>query len=122
MTPLEEMEQECMAFLYELYTRSAGDPRQGVPYEELVDALGFGEVLTKRIQRALQQEGLIELTSLPRILNVGRTVIDPAHRRSRPQTIGMTPHGVRLMEDILVYRAHTEPPTPSTAPSSWTRT
>jgi hypothetical protein len=26
------MEPEHMAFLYELYTRSAGDARQGVPY------------------------------------------------------------------------------------------
>jgi hypothetical protein len=110
MTPLEEMEQERVAFLYELYKRSAGDSRHGIPYEELVEALGFGESLTKRIQRELQQEGLVELTSLPWITNVGRTVIDHAHRRSRGQTIGMTPHGVRLMEDILSNCAHTGPP------------
>jgi hypothetical protein len=93
-----------------------------VPYEELVDALGFGERVTKRIQRELQQEGLVELTSLPWITNVGRTVIDHAQRRSHPQTIGMPPHGVRLMEDILSNLSTTGPPTPSTAQSSWTST
>jgi hypothetical protein len=44
------MEQERLAFLYELYTRSAGDARQGIPYEALINALGFGEALTKQIQ------------------------------------------------------------------------
>ena len=82
----------------------------GVPYEELVDALGFSERVTKCIQRDLQQEGLVELTSLPRITNVGRTVIDYEHRRSSRQTIGMTHHGVRLMEEILSSCAHMEPP------------
>jgi hypothetical protein len=109
MMPFEAMEPERMAFLYELYKRSEGDPRRGVPYEELVDALGFGERVTKRIQRALQQEGLVELTSVPRITNLGRPVIDHEHRWSSRQTIGMTHHGVRLTEEILSNRAHTEP-------------
>jgi hypothetical protein len=37
LVPYEEMEPQRLAFLYELYKRSAGDPRQGVPCEELVD-------------------------------------------------------------------------------------
>ena len=110
MMPFEAMEPERMAFLYELYKRSEGDPRRGLPYEELVDALGFVERVTRRIQRALQQEGLVELTAVPRITNVGCPVIDHEYRRSRRQTIGMTHHGVRLMEEILSHRAHTEPP------------
>ncbi len=57
MMAFDAMEQERMLFLYELYTRSAGDARQGVPYEALIDALGFGEAVTKRLQRALQMEG-----------------------------------------------------------------
>jgi len=110
MMPFEAMEPERMTFLYELYKRSEGDPRYGVPYEELVDALGFGERVTKRIQRALQREGLVELTAVPRITNLGRAVIDHEHRRSSRQTIGMTHHGVRLMGEILSNRAHTESP------------
>jgi len=31
LMPFEAMEQERMAFRYELYTRSAGDARQGDP-------------------------------------------------------------------------------------------
>lgn len=119
MRPFEEMEQQRLAFLCELYKRSEGDPRRGVPYEELVDALEFGERVTKRIQRDLQHEGLVELTALPQITNVGRTVMDHAQRRSSRQTIGMTHHGVRLMEDILSNRSHTEPPQQSASQSSW---
>jgi hypothetical protein len=120
MMSLEAMEQPCVVFLYELYKRSEGDPRQGVPYDELVDALGLGERVTKRLQRQLQQEGLVELTAVPPITNVGRTVMDPTHRQSCRQTIGMTPHGVQLIEDILAHRARPDSPTPSTAPSAWT--
>jgi hypothetical protein len=40
MIAFDAMEQAHMAFLSELYTRSAGDARQGVPYEALIDALG----------------------------------------------------------------------------------
>jgi hypothetical protein len=76
MTAFEAMEQERLSFLYELYTRSAGDARQGIPYEALIDALGFGEALTKRIQRELQLEGLVELTTVPRMTTVGRPVMD----------------------------------------------
>jgi hypothetical protein len=119
MMPFDAMEPQWMTFLYELYKRSAGDPRQGVPYEELVEALGFDESLTKRIQCALQQEGLVELTAVPQITNVGRTVMDPAHRQGCRQTIGMTPHGVQLMEDILSNRAHADPPHQSASQSSW---
>jgi hypothetical protein len=111
MIAFEAMEQERMAFLYELYTRSAGDARQGVPYESLVDALGSGERVTKRIQRELQWEGLVELSAVPRMTTVGRTVMDPAHRQSRHQTIGMTPQGMRLMEDILTNLSDTALPT-----------
>jgi len=110
MMPFEAMEPQRLAFLYELYKRSEGDPRHGVPSEELIDALGFGERVTKRLQRALQQEGLVELTAVPRMTHVGRPVIDREPRRSRRQTIGMTHHGVRLREEILSKRAHTAPP------------
>jgi hypothetical protein len=110
MMPFEAMKPERLAFLYELYKRSEGDPRRGVPFEELIDALAFGERVTKCIQHTLQQEGLVELTAVPRIPNVGRPVIDHEHRRSSRQTIGMTHHGVRLIEEIVSNRAHTEPP------------
>jgi hypothetical protein len=113
MMPFDEREQEHIAFLYELYTRSASDARQGVPYEELIDALGFSEHVTKRIQRELQLEGLVELTAVPRMITVGRPVMDHAHRQSRQQTIGMTPQGVWLMEAIFANCSHTEPPKPS---------
>jgi hypothetical protein len=112
------MEQERLAFLYELYTRSACDARQGIPYEALIDALGFGEALTKQIQRALQREGLVELTAVPRMTTVGRTVMDYAHRQHHHQTIGMTPQGMRLMEEILTNLSDTALPTPS-ASQSW---
>jgi hypothetical protein len=101
MMAFEAMEQERLSFLYELYTRSAGDARQGIPYEELIDALGFGEVLTKRIQRELQLEGLVELTTVPPMTTVGRPVMDHEPRHRCQQTIGMTPQGGRLMEDIF---------------------
>jgi hypothetical protein len=117
MTPYAAMEPERMTFLYELYKRSAGDPRQGVPYEELVDALGFGERVTKCLQRELQQAGLVELTAVPGMTTVGWTVIDREHRWSHRQTIGMTSHGVRFMEDLLAKRAPTEPLIRSTASS-----
>jgi hypothetical protein len=116
MMAFEAMEQERMAFLYELYTRSAGDARQGVPYEALIDALGFDERVTKCIQRALQREGLVELTDVPRMTTVGRTVMDHAQRQTHQQTIGMTPQGMRLMEDIFTHRADTAYPTPSASP------
>jgi hypothetical protein len=118
MIAFEAMEQERLAFLYELYTRSAGDARQGIPYEALIDALGFGEALTKQIQRALQLEGLVELTAVPRMTTVGRTVMDHAHRQHHHQTIGMTPQGMRLMEEILTNLSDTALPTPS-ASRSW---
>jgi hypothetical protein len=101
MMPFDEKEQERIAFLYELYKRSAGDARQGVPYEGLIAALRCGEAVTKRIQRDLQLEGLVELTTVPPMTHMSRTVMDHAHRQSRHQTIGMTLQGVRLMEDLL---------------------
>ncbi len=91
--PYDAMEQERTLFLYELYIQSAGDARQGVPYRELIDALGFGEALTKRLQREFQQEGLVELSAVPPMTRVGRTVLDSSHRQSRRQMIGMTPLG-----------------------------
>jgi hypothetical protein len=111
MIAFEAMEQERMAFLYELYTRSAGDARQGVPYETLIDALGFDERVTKGIQRALQREGLVELTDVPRMTTVGRTVMDHAQRQTHQQTIGMTSQGMRLMEDVFAHRADMACPT-----------
>jgi hypothetical protein len=116
MIAFEALEQERMAFLSELYTRSAGDARQGVPYEALIDALGFDERVTKCIQRALQREGLVELTDVPRMTTVGRTVMDHAQRQIHQQTIGMTPQGMQLMEDIFTHRADTAYPTPSAYP------
>ncbi|MGH8057939.1 MAG: hypothetical protein ACREOH_12000, partial [Candidatus Entotheonellia bacterium] len=106
MMPLDEMEQQRISFLYELYKRSEGDPCHGVPYEELVEALGVGEPLAKRIQRALQQEGLVELTALPRITNVGRTVIGHKQRGGSQHTIGITHPGVRIFETILSHLSY----------------
>jgi hypothetical protein len=47
---------------------------------------------------------------------VGRTVMDHAPRQHHQQTIGMTPQGMRLMEDIFATRADTARPTPSASP------
>src|SRR5215510_11167567 len=116
MIAFEAMEQEHMAFLYELYTHSAGDARQGVPYEVLVDALAFDERVTKCIQRALQREGLVELTDVPRMTTVGRTVMDYAQRQTHQQTICMTSQGMRLMEDIFEHPADMAYPTPLASP------
>jgi hypothetical protein len=116
MIAFEAMEQERMAFLYELYTRSAGDARQGVPYETLIDALGFDDRVTKCIQRALQREGLVELSDVPQMTTVGRTVMDHAQRQTRQQTIAMTSQGIQLMEDIFTHRADMAYPTPSASP------
>jgi hypothetical protein len=119
MIPLEAMEQERLAFLYELYTRSAGDARQGIPYEALIDALGFGEAVTKLIQRELQWAGLVELTAVPPMTTVGRPVMDHAPRQHHQQTIGMTPQGVRLMEDIIAT-LNPAPPQSSASPDHTT--
>jgi hypothetical protein len=102
------MEQQRIAFLCQLYKQTEGDPRQGVPYEDLVEALGFDERFTKIIQCALQHEGLVELTALPQITSVGRTVMAPMHRRNHCQTIGITPPGARLVEDMLANRTGAE--------------
>jgi DNA-binding MarR family transcriptional regulator len=101
MRPFDEREQGHIAFLYELYTRSAGDARQGVPYEELIDALGLSERVTKRLERDLQAEGLVELTTVPPVTYVGRPAMSCEHRHRRQQTISLTPQGVRLLEDII---------------------
>jgi len=119
MMAFDAMEPEHMAFLYELYTRSAGDARQGVSYEGLIDdALGFDERVIKRIQHELQQEGLVELTIVPQMTTVGHTVMDRVRQQHHQQTIGMTPQGMRLMEDIFATRVDTARPTPS-ASQSW---
>jgi hypothetical protein len=118
MIAFDAREQERLSFLSELYTRSAGDARQGIPYEELIDALGFGEAVTKRIQRELQREGLVELTTVPRITHVGRPVMEHAPRHRGQQTIGMTPQGGQLMEDIFAHRSHTERLQPSASQPS----
>jgi len=106
----------ALAFLSELYTRSAGDARQGVPYEVLIDALGFDERVTKRIQCDFQGEGLVELTAVPRMTTVGRPVMDHAPWQTHQQTISMTPQGMRLMEDLFATRADTVRHTPSAFP------
>jgi hypothetical protein len=109
MSLLEAIEPECLAFLYVLYIQSAGGARQGVPYEALIDALGFSETLTKRLQRELEQEGLVELTTVPLLTHVGRPATDHMHRYRRQQTIGMTPEGSRLIEDIIATRCTASP-------------
>jgi hypothetical protein len=68
-----------------------------VAYAVLIDTLGFGERVTKRIHRGLPQEGLVALTAVPLMTTVGRPVLDHAHRWNRRQMIGITPHGVRLI-------------------------
>ena len=112
MMAFDAMEPEHMAFLYELYARSAGDARQGVPYEGLIDTLGFDERVTKRIQHELQRAGLVELTTVPQMTTVSRTVMDRVRQQHHQQTIGMTPQGMRLMEDIFALRVDTARPTP----------
>jgi hypothetical protein len=115
MIRFEAMEPERLAFLSELYTQSAGDARQGVPYEALIHALGFEERVTKRLQCALQQEGLVELTTVPPMTHIRRPVMDHAHRHRSQQTISLTPQGVRLLEDILA-KLHPAPPQTPAAP------
>jgi hypothetical protein len=115
MMLFEAMEPQRLTFLYELYKRSEGDARRSIPYEELIDVLGFSEALTKRLQRVLQQEGLVELTIVPPMTHVSRPVMDHEHRHSRQQTVGMTPQGVRLMEDIIA-KLNVAPPQSSGSP------
>ena len=116
MIAFDAMEPEHMAFLYELYTRSAGDARQGVPYEGLIDALEFDERVTKRIQHELQREGWVELTTVPAMTHMGRPVMDHTPRHRRQQTVGMTPQGMRLTADICATRADTARPIASASP------
>jgi hypothetical protein len=113
--PYDAMESERLQFLYELYTRSAGDARQGVPYEVLIAALGFGEAVTKRLQCELQQEGWVELSTVPPMTYMSRRTADCSHRKSRQLTIAMTSQGLRLMEDILATR-HAAPAHASASP------
>jgi hypothetical protein len=113
--PFDEREQESFIFLSELYVRSEGDSRQGVPYEELVDALGLGERVTKRLQRELQEEGLVELTAVPPMTRVGWSVLDSAHRRRARQIIGITLHGVQCVEGIWA-KLNLGPPHPCISP------
>jgi hypothetical protein len=113
--PYDAMEQERLLFLSELYIRSAGDARQKVPYETLIEALGFEEAVTKRLQCSLQQDGWVELTTIPSMTYVCRPVMTPMHRHCRQQTIGLTPQGARLMEDLLTTQ-HEAPPQPSASP------
>jgi hypothetical protein len=75
-----------------------------VLYEALIDALGFAERVTKRIQRELERAGLVALTIVLPMIHTGRPVIDHAPRQSRQQTIGLTRQGVRLMEDLFAPR------------------
>jgi hypothetical protein len=119
MIAFDAMEPAQMAFLSELYTRSAGDARQGVPYEALIAALGFDERVTNRIQRALEREGLVDLTTVPPMTHMGRPVMAHAYRHRRQQTIGMTPEGVRLLEHIIATQ-RTASPQPSASPDPTT--
>jgi hypothetical protein len=77
------------------------------------------EAVTKRIQRDLQLEGLVELTTVPPMTYMGRTVMDQAHRQRRYQTIGMTLQGVRLMEDLFAT-LNPAPPQASASPDHTT--
>jgi hypothetical protein len=115
MIAFDAMELAHMAFLYELYTRSAGDARQGVPYEALIDALGFEERVTKRIQRALEREGLVDLTTVPPMTHMGRPVMDHTSRQHHQQTIGMTPTGCGSWRTSL-RRVRTRPAPPPRRP------
>ena len=110
------MAPERLAFLSELYSRSAGDARQGMPYEALIDALGFDERVTRRIQRELERERFVDLITVPPMTHMGRPVVDHAPRHRRQQTIGMPPQGQRLVEDLLATRADTARLTPSAPP------
>jgi hypothetical protein len=56
--PFDAREQEPLVFLYELYKRSAGDARQDVPDEAMIDALGFGEMDHARWQSRHQMIGM----------------------------------------------------------------
>jgi hypothetical protein len=58
----------------------------------------------------------VVLTAVPQMTTVGRPVMDHAPRQHHQQTIGMTPQGMRLMEDIFATRADTARPTPSATP------
>ena len=80
--PFDEREQEHVAFLYAL---SAECRRRtpGVPYEELVDALGLGRTRHETARREIQEEGLVELDLRPADDRVGRTVLDSARRAAR---------------------------------------
>lgn len=115
MKLLETMEPESRTFLCELYTRSGGDARHGVPYTALIDALGFDEAVTKQLQCALQQDGWVELTTVPPMTHVGRPVTNRARRFCREQTIHLSLQGVRLVEDSIALR-HTSVSRPSSSP------
>lgn len=89
---------------------------RGFPYEVLIDALGFNERVTKRIQCEPQREGLVELTAVRQMTIMGHTVMEHAHWQHHQQTIGMTSQGMRLMEDIFATRADTARSTSSASP------
>jgi hypothetical protein len=109
--PFDTMEPQRLACLCELYKRHAGDPRQGIPYDELVDALGFDERVTKQFQGALQAAGWVDLTAVPRTAMVGRLVMDSRPGRRHGQTIGMTPRGAQRTRRLLgeAWAQHSTP-------------
>lgn len=119
MKLLETMDPESKAFLYELYTESGGDARHGVSYATLIDALGFDEAVTKRLQCTLQQDGWVELTTVPPMTHVRRPVTNRSRRYCREQTISLTPQGLRLVEDIIAIQ-QTTVSQPSTSPNHTT--
>jgi len=47
---------------------------------------------------------LVELTTVPQMTTVGRSVTDLAHRQHHQQTIALTQQGVRLVEDVIATR------------------
>ena len=116
MLAFDALAPEQRAFLSALYPRSAGAARQGVPDEALIDALGGDARVTKRRHRALERAGLVDLPPVPPMTHLGRPVMDHTPRQPRQQTIGMTPHGRRLMADIFATRADTARPTPAAFP------
>jgi hypothetical protein len=104
MMPFDARQQERFAFLYELYMQSASDARQSIPYEVLIDALGFDECVTKSIQHELQRAWLVELTTVPQVTTVSRPIMQHAHRQQHQQMMALTPQGMRLLEEIIAAR------------------
>jgi hypothetical protein len=78
----------------------------------LIDALGFDEGVTKRIQCDFQREGLVELTAVPRMTTVDRPVMDHAamadpSANNQHDTPGDAAHGGPLRDTCGHGTPHT---------------